>query len=68
LHKAFSDAGRDPSTAEVIPFGTDPTPDKLDYYESIGVKEVVAALPYAGIEDVLPVLDTWAKAYPRFLA
>jgi probable F420-dependent oxidoreductase len=68
LHKAFSDIGRDPSTAEVIPFGTQPTPGKLDYYESLGIEEVVAALPYAGADQVLPVLDEWARTYARFLA
>jgi probable F420-dependent oxidoreductase len=68
LRKAFSDAGRDPATAEIIPFGTDPTPGKLDYYESLGIKEVVAALPHAGAEEVLPILDGWAETYSRILA
>jgi probable F420-dependent oxidoreductase len=68
LRKAFFDAGRDPDTAEVVPFGTSPTPGKLDYYESIGVREVVAALPEAGEDEILPILDGWARDYPRFLA
>lgn len=68
LHKAFTEAGRDPASAEIVPFGTEPSPGKLDYYESIGIKEVIAALPEGGPDEVLPVLDAWAEAYPRFLA
>jgi probable F420-dependent oxidoreductase len=67
LHKAFSDAGRDPESARVLPFGTSPTPGKLEYYRSIGIPEVVAELPGAGADEVLPVLDAWAASYSDYL-
>lgn len=67
LHKAFDAAGRDPSTARVIPYGTSPTPGKLDYYRSLGITEVVAELPGASPDEVLPILDAWATSYPDYL-
>jgi probable F420-dependent oxidoreductase len=60
LHAAFERAGRDPATARVVPFGTIPDPGKLDYYESIGVDEVVLRLPAAGADRVRAVLDEYA--------
>jgi probable F420-dependent oxidoreductase len=68
LQKAFSDAGRDPATAEVVPYGTSPTPGKLDYYRSLGITEVVAELPGAGPDEVLPALDDLAETYSDYLA
>jgi probable F420-dependent oxidoreductase len=67
LRKAFSDAGRDPESADVVPFGTSPTPGKLEYYRSIGIREVVAELPGAGADEVLPVLDAYAESYVDYL-
>ena len=52
LRAALEAAGRDPSTLEVVPFGTLPSEGKLDYYRSIGVAEVVLRVP-AGDEDVV---------------
>jgi probable F420-dependent oxidoreductase len=57
LAQAYESAGRDPSTATVIPFGTLPTPEKLEYYASLGIEEVVLRLPSAARDRVLPVLD-----------
>ena len=67
LRKAFSDAGRDPETVELIPYGTSPTPGKLDYYRSLGIPEVIAELPAAGADEVLPVLDAFAASYSDYL-
>ena len=63
LREAFEAAGRDPSTMQVVPFGTLPEPGKLEHYRSIGVTEVVLRLPSAPADRVLPVLD----GYVRFL-
>lgn len=60
LREAVADAGRDPSTFEVVPFGTLPTPEKLDHFEWIGVTECVFRLPSAGRDEVLAVLDEQA--------
>jgi probable F420-dependent oxidoreductase len=60
LTEAMERRDRDPSTLRVVPFGTLPTPDKLAYYEEIGVTEVVLRLPSAGDDEVLPLLDRYA--------
>lgn len=59
LREAVAAAGRDPSAIEIIPFGTIPTPEKLDHFASIGVTECVLRLPSAGRDEVLRVLDTY---------
>jgi hypothetical protein len=60
LRRAAEAAGRDPDALSVIPFGTVPDPGKLDYYASLGIREVVLRLPSAPADDVLRVLDEYA--------
>lgn len=60
LRRAFESAGRDPAALEVVVFGAMPDPGKLEYYESMGVTEVVCRLPSAPRAEVLPVLDQYA--------
>jgi probable F420-dependent oxidoreductase len=57
LHRACEAAGRDPAALRIVPFGTVPDPGKLEYYESIGVTEVVLRLPSADNATVLRTLD-----------
>jgi probable F420-dependent oxidoreductase len=66
LAQAYESAGRDPSTATVVPFGTLPTVEKLEYYASLGIEEVVLRLPAGGREEVLPVLDEYVATYLSF--
>jgi hypothetical protein len=47
----------------VIPFGTEPTPGKLDYYASLGIEQVVLRVPAGPPDQVLPVLDAYAETY-----
>lgn len=61
LRRACAEAGRDP--VPVIPFGTLPTPEKLAYYASLGIEEVVLRVPGGGRDTVLPVLDGYARSY-----
>jgi hypothetical protein len=61
LHRAFEDAGRDPSSLRIVPFGTIPDAGKLDYYASLGIDEVVLRIPSAPAAEVLPVLDDYAR-------
>ena len=61
LHRAMEAAGRDPAAVRVVPFGTVPDPGKLEYYESLGVTEVVLRVPSAPRDQVLPVLDAYSK-------
>ncbi len=57
LRAAFEDAGRDPATLRVVPFGSLPTHEKLDHFESVGVTECVFRVPSADRDTVLKVLD-----------
>ena len=60
LQRACDATGRDFSTLQIVPFGTVPDAGKLEYYESIGVTEVVLRLPAASGERVLPLLDEYS--------
>lgn len=61
LRDVVAATGRDPSTLEIVPFGTLPTPEKLDHFERIGVTECVFRIPSAGRDEVLAVLDRQAE-------
>jgi hypothetical protein len=61
LHRAAEEAGRDPSTLRIVPFGVLPDPGKLDYYASLGIEEVVLRIPSGGSSAVLGGLDEHAK-------
>lgn len=58
LRSACAEAGR--PMVPVVPFGTVPTPGKLDYYESLGIEEVVLRVPSGSRAEVLPLLDQYA--------
>jgi probable F420-dependent oxidoreductase len=58
LREACEKAGR--PMARVIPFGTLPTREKLDYFAGLGIEEVVATLPSESADVVLPLLDKYA--------
>jgi len=61
LRRAWEDAGRTWADAHVVPMGVFPDPGKLAHYRDVGVTEVVLRLPSAPREEVLPVLDDYAK-------
>ena len=61
LRRAVERAGRDPASLRVVPFGTIPNPGKLDYYQSIGITEVVLRLPSAARDVTLRTLDEYAR-------
>jgi probable F420-dependent oxidoreductase len=58
LREACEKAGR--PMAQVIPFGTLPTREKLDYFAELGIEESVATLPSGPADVVLPELDRYA--------
>lgn len=60
LLEAAADAGRDPSSMRIVPFGSHPSAEKLEHFASIGVTECVFRLPSAPADQVLPVLDEQA--------
>lgn len=60
LREAVAEAGRDPASLEIVPFGSLPDPGKLDHFERIGVTECVFRIPSAPRDVVLPLLDEQA--------
>jgi probable F420-dependent oxidoreductase len=61
LREAVAGAGRDPAGLEVVPFGSIPDHGKLDHFAAIGVTETVFNLPSAPRDQILPLLDRYAK-------
>ena len=57
---ALEEAGRDPGSARIVPFGSHPSHEKLDHFEQVGVTECVFRVPSAGRDEVMPVLDAQA--------
>jgi hypothetical protein len=57
LERACDAVGRDHRELRIVPFGTLPDPGKIEYYESIGVTEIVLRVPTGDADTVLPVLD-----------
>lgn len=65
LRAAFEAQGRNASDLHVVPMGIEPSDEKLDHYESLGVTEAVLRLPSASRDVVMPVLDDFARYLPR---
>ena len=65
---AVEQAGRDPLTMRVVPFGSHPTAEKLNYFASIGVSECVFRLPSAPQAQVMEVLDQQAVLIQDWIA
>jgi len=61
LQRVVAEAGRDPSTLEIVPFGSLPDRGKLEHFATIGVTECVFRVPSAGPDVVLPILDEWTQ-------
>ncbi len=61
LHRALEEAGRDPATMQVVVFGSVADREKLAYYASLGVTEVILRLPVGPPDVVLPALDQHAR-------
>lgn len=60
LRRVAEEAGRDPDSLEIVPFGSIPDHGKLDHFASIGVTECVFRVPSASRDTVLPIMDKWA--------
>jgi probable F420-dependent oxidoreductase len=61
LRRAWDARGRDPGQLEIVPMGVLPDRAKLEFYEKLGVKESVLRLPSAPRDQVMPVLDDYAR-------
>ena len=61
LRSACAKRGRDASSLHVVPMGVFPTPEKLEHYEELGVTEAALRVPSAPRDQVMPVLDDYAR-------
>lgn len=66
LRAALEGAGRDPDAFRVIPFGSLPDPGKMEHFAKLGIDEVVLGVDPGGRDEVLPVLDRYAKDVADF--
>jgi probable F420-dependent oxidoreductase len=61
LRQAMKAAGRDPDELQIVPIGVIPEPAKLEHYEAVGITEVVLRVPARGRDEVMAVLDDYAR-------
>lgn len=61
LRRRFEEAGRDPARLRIVPFGSLPTPGKLDHFRSLGVTECVLRVPGGGRDQVLAAVEDHAR-------
>jgi probable F420-dependent oxidoreductase len=61
LRETWTEAGRDPSALQIVPYAVTPTPGKLTHYADLGIEEVVVQLPPEGESEVLHKLDEYAE-------
>ena len=63
LRAAVEAAGRDFASLHIVPMGVLPSAEKLAYYRELGVTEAVLRVPSAPRDEVMPVLDRFARDY-----
>ena len=61
LHRLAAEKGRDPRSISISVFWTQPDRQAIDAYGEMGAERVIFALPSEGREQVLPILDGYAK-------
>jgi len=66
LRRALEARGRDPRALHVVPMGVFPDEGKLAHYREQGVTECVLRLPSAPRDQVMPVLDGYARHVERY--
>jgi probable F420-dependent oxidoreductase len=59
------EAGRDPKTLSVYLGGAPENGDAVKRYRDLGVTGVNVRLPPAGADQILPILDRWARLIPQ---
>ncbi len=60
LRRLAAERGRDPATLSVSVYGARPDRDALARLRDLGVERALLALPSAGPETVMPLLDRWS--------
>jgi probable F420-dependent oxidoreductase len=63
-----AEAGRDPASVPVTVWGLAEDADRLQHCREIGVARAVVSLPSAGRDEILPILDRWARLTERIRA
>jgi probable F420-dependent oxidoreductase len=61
LMSAVEQQGRDPAELHIVPFGSVPTPGKLEHLASAGCTEVVLRVPTEDTSEMLRCLDAFSK-------
>jgi probable F420-dependent oxidoreductase len=61
LRRLLEARGRDPAALHVVPMGVFPDAAKLAHYRDAGVTECVLRLPSAPRDEVMPVLESYAR-------
>ena len=61
LRRVADAAERDPSTLTISVFGAPAKAETMDAYRAAGIDRAVLAVPSAGADTVLPLLDRYAK-------
>ena len=61
LRQMAEEAGRDPKSLSITLGGAPEDPDRLKRFRDLGVSRVNISLPAAKAEEVLPLLDRWAR-------
>lgn len=67
LRHRCEDAGRDPAGLRIVPFGSLPTPAKLEHFAAIGVTEVVFRVPSVSRDEALRDLDALTDVWRTFV-
>jgi probable F420-dependent oxidoreductase len=60
-----AEAGRDPASVPVTVWGLGGDLCRLERCRELGVARVVVSLPSAGADEILPILDRWARLIER---
>jgi len=68
LRRLATGKGRDPASISVNVYGTPADADQLERLRDAAVTRAIFALPSAGPEKVLPLLDRYAEAARAFSA
>jgi probable F420-dependent oxidoreductase len=64
LRQLAEEAGRDPLSLSVTLGGAPEDPDLLKRNRDLGITRMTVRLPPAKVDEILPVLDRWAKLIP----
>jgi probable F420-dependent oxidoreductase len=64
-HQMAKEAGRDPTALSVYLGGAPEEVDTLKRYRDLGITGMNIRLPPAGADQILPILDRWAKLIPQ---